>query len=61
MRASGGGAERGRERTPSRLCTVSTEPSVGLELTNREIMIWAKIKSQTLNRLGHPDVLGMKS
>ena len=30
--------ERGRERIPSRLCTVITEPDVGLELTNREIM-----------------------
>ena len=27
-----------RERTPSRLCTVSIEPHVGLDLMNREIM-----------------------
>ena len=37
-----GGMEREeRERIPSRLCTVSTEPKMGLELTNltnREIM-----------------------
>ena len=35
-----GGAEREaeRERIPSRLYTVSSEPSVGLELTNPEIM-----------------------
>ena len=30
--------ERRRERIPSRLHTVSTEPNVGLELTNGEIM-----------------------
>ena len=29
--------ERGRERIPSRLCSVSTEPNVELELTNHEI------------------------
>ena len=31
-------AERERERIPSRIRAVSTEPNVGLELTNREIM-----------------------
>ena len=30
--------EREKEGIPSRLCTVSTEPDVGLKLTNREIM-----------------------
>ena len=37
---SRGGAEREREREriPSRLHTVSTEPDVRLDLTNREIM-----------------------
>ena len=30
--------ETGRERIPSRFHTVSTEPEVGLELTNCEIM-----------------------
>ena len=30
--------ERERERIPSRLSAVSTEPDVGLELTNGEIM-----------------------
>ena len=35
----GRGRERGTERPPpSRLRTVSSEPDVGLELTNREIM-----------------------
>ena len=44
----GGGAERERERErqrqrererlPSRLCTVSTEPDVGVESTNCKIM-----------------------
>ena len=32
-------AERGRERIPSRLYVVSTEPDAGLKLPNREIMI----------------------
>ena len=31
----------------SRLWTVSTEPLVGLELTNREIMTWAKVGPST--------------
>ena len=35
---SRGGAERGRERIPSRLCAVSSEPHPGLELRNREIV-----------------------
>ena len=38
---SRGGAEREGDtesEAGSRLCTVSTEPDVGLELTNREIM-----------------------
>ena len=35
----GRGRQRGRERIPSRLHTVSPEPHVGLELTNREIII----------------------
>ena len=30
--------ERERERIPSRLCTVSAEPNMGLELMNCEIM-----------------------
>ena len=34
----GRGREKGRERIPSRLHTVSTEPNVGLQLTNSEIM-----------------------
>ena len=41
--------ERGRQRIPSRLCTVSPELAVGLELTNREVMTWAKINSLMLN------------
>ena len=36
---SKGRAERGRERIPIRLCTVSTEPDAGLKLTNHEIMM----------------------
>ena len=34
----GRGRERKRERISSRLCTVSTEPDVGLGLTNHKIM-----------------------
>ena len=34
-----GQKERGRERIPNRLCTVSREPAEGLELKNHEIMI----------------------
>ena len=48
------GSKRGRERTPSRLCTDSTEPDAGLDLRNLEIMTWAEIKSQMLNQLSHP-------
>ena len=33
-----GGAERGRERIPSRLCTASTEPDVELDPMTHEIM-----------------------
>ena len=33
-----GEGQRERERIASRLCTVSTEPHAGLELTNHEIM-----------------------
>ena len=54
---SRGGAEKeGRQRTPSRLLTVSTEPTMGLDLTKREIMTWAEIKSQTLKWLSHPGI-----
>ena len=31
-------AERGRERIPSKLLAVSSEPREGLDLTNREIV-----------------------
>ena len=53
--ASGLGAEREGDteaEAGSRLWAVSTEPDVGLELTNREIcdLSW----SQTLNLLSHP-------
>ena len=38
VRAGEGQRERERERIPSRLCTVCTEPNVGLDLMNHEIM-----------------------
>ena len=53
---SEGGAVRGGERIPNSLLTFSTEPDAGLDVTNREIMIWAEIKNQTLNRLSHPGI-----
>ena len=37
-RESAGGAKREGERIPSRLSVVSTEPDVGLDPTNQEIM-----------------------
>ena len=40
------GAERGGDtesEAGSRLRAVSTEPDVGLKLTNREIMTWAEV------------------
>ena len=46
--------ERETERILSRLYAVGTEPNVGLDLMNCEIMSWAEIKSQPLNRLSHP-------
>ena len=51
---SWGGAENERERVPSRFCTVSEEPEVGLSLMNHEIMTWARIKNWMLNQLSHP-------
>ena len=47
-RTSWGRAER-RDRRPSRLHTTSTEPDMGLELTNHKIVTGAKMESQKLN------------
>ena len=47
MQAGEGKRERERERIPSRLLIVSTEPDAGLHLTNYEIMTRAEIKSWT--------------
>ena len=47
---NGGGSEREGDtesETGSRLWAVSTEPDVGLELTNREIMTSAKVGRST--------------
>ena len=49
VREQGRGRERGRERIPSRLRVVSTEPDAGHDPTNCEMTIWAKIKSQMLD------------
>ena len=51
---SRGGAEGDGERIPDRLRAVSLEPDARLELTNREIMPRAEIKSQMLKRLSRP-------
>lgn len=48
--AGEGQRERGIRRIPRRLHTVSAEPNMGFKLTNREIMTWVEVKSQTLNR-----------
>ena len=52
---SRGGAEREteRERIPSRLHAVSTEPDTGLSLTNCEIMPRAEIRSGVFNCPSH--------
>ena len=52
MRQRAWAGEGQRERTTqseagSRRWAVSTEPDVGLELTNREIMPWAEVGSST--------------
>ena len=47
---NGGGAEREGDtesETGSRLWAVSTESDTGLELTDREIMTWAKVRRLT--------------
>ena len=48
------GRERGRERIPSKLWAVSTQPDAGLKPKKHEIMTRAEIKSWTLNQLSHP-------
>ena len=45
----------------SRLRAVSTEPDVGLELTNPEPRDHDLSQSRTLNRLSHPRTPGMGS
>ena len=57
--SGGGGAEReeDRERIPSRLFSVSTQPDAALELTNHEVMTRAKTKSWTLSQLSYPGAL----
>ena len=47
---NGGGAEREGDtelEAGSRLRAISTEPNAGLELTNCEIMTWAKVRCST--------------
>ena len=47
---SGGGAEKEGDtesETGSKLWAVSTEPNVGLELTDREIVTWAEVGRST--------------
>ena len=54
-----GGAEREGDtesETGSRLWAVSTEPDVGLELTDREIMTWAEVGRLTNQATQAPHV-----
>ena len=55
------GRDRGRQRIPCRLCTISTEPGAGLKSTNHELVTQAETKTQTLNRLSHPVLASSKS
>lgn len=48
-----GGAEGDGERESQAGSMFSTEPNVGLDVTNTEIMTWAKIKSEA-SPLSHP-------
>ena len=43
-----GQRERGRENIPSRLHAVGTEPDMGLNFMNREMVTGAETKSRTL-------------
>ena len=53
-RAGEAQSEREREKIPSRLHTDSAQSDVGLKLKNHEIMTWAEIKNQMINRVSHP-------
>ena len=39
--------EEGQRKAQSRLHTDSSEPDVGLELTNHKIMTWAEVRHST--------------
>ena len=52
--AEEGQRERERDRIPTRLLIVSTEPDAGLDLRNREIITLAEFKSHRLNQLSQP-------
>ena len=49
MWAQVGERERQMKRKNAKQVPLGTEPDVGLDLTNREIMTWAQIKSWMLN------------
>ena len=50
----GGDREGERERESQAGSTFSRKPAAGVKPTNREILTWAEIKSQTLHQLNHP-------
>ena len=52
-----GQRDRGRERIPSRALHCQCRASVGLELTNHEIITWAKTRSWMLYPLSYPGSL----
>ena len=49
-----GGAERDRERIPTRLHAVSAEPDGGPDPPNHAIMTRVEIRSWMLNQVSHP-------
>ena len=53
MHAQAGDGRKKKKQNPKQALH-GAEPDAGLELTNREIMTRAEIKSQTLNQLSHP-------
>ena len=46
--------ETGRHRIRSRLQAPSTEPNVGLEVTNRKIVTWAEVRCSSTEPPSHP-------
>ena len=56
-----GEGQREEKESQAGFMLLAAEPDSGLELTNGEIVTWAKIKSRTLNWLSHPGASGISS